>query len=104
MLYTNECHAYRRAIDELAAALDEARLPVRFALCRIDGKTDAKKRKFSGSPTIQLDGEDIDLEARAVKNFAVAACRPYQWEGKSYDWPPKAMIVAALLKKYGKKT
>ena len=86
-------------MDELETALDEVRLPVKFIMIRIDKLADAKKMKFAGSPAIHIDGEDIDPKAREIKKFAVVACRPYYYEGKSYDWPPKSMIVDALKKR-----
>lgn len=99
LFYTASCHAYRRAMDELETALDEVGLPVKFTMMRIDKLSEAKSMKFAGSPAIHVNGEDIDPKAKEIKNFAVVACRPYFWEGKSYDWPPKAMIIEALKKK-----
>lgn len=99
LLYTSSCHAYRRAMEELEAALDETGFPVLFTMIRVDKQSDAKKYRFSGSPAIHLDGEDIDPHAGEIKNFSAVACRPYLWDGKGYDWPPKAMIVEALKNK-----
>lgn len=99
LLYTVSCHAYRRAMEELEAALDEVGLPVRFSMIRVDKQSDARKFKFSGSPALHIDGEDIDPKAGEIKNFSVVSCRPYLWDGKGYDWPPKAMIVEALKKR-----
>lgn len=99
LLYTASCHAYRRAMEELEAALDETGLPVIFTMIRVDKQSDAKKYKFSGSPSLHIDGEDIDPKANEIKNFSVVSCRPYLWDGKGYDWPPKAMIIDALKKR-----
>ncbi len=85
-------------MDELEAALNEAGLPVKFTMVRIDKPEQAKEFKFAGSPAIHIDGIDVDPKAKEIKNFAVVACRPYYWEGKSYDWPPKAMIAEVLKK------
>lgn len=89
-------------MDEIEAALSESGLPVNFRMTRVDTVTDAKHYKFAGSPAIHVDGEDIDPKAKEIKNFAVVACRPYWFGGKSYDWPPKAMIVSALNEKMQK--
>ena len=99
LLYTTSCHAYRRAMEELEAALDEMKLSVIFTMIRVDKQADAKKYKFSGSPAIHINGIDIDPRAGEIKSFSVVSCRPYLWDGKGYDWPPKAMIVEALKKK-----
>ncbi len=96
LLYTSGCHAYRRAMDEIEAALSEAGLPVNFRMTRVDTVIEAKRHKFAGSPSILIDGVDIDSGAKEVKKFSVVACRPYRWKDKPYDWPPKAMIMEAL--------
>ncbi len=88
-------------MEELEAALDEMKLSIVFTMIRVDKQADAKKYKFSGSPAIHINGTDIDPHAGEIKNFSVVSCRPYLWEGKGYDWPPKAMIVEALKKKQG---
>jgi hypothetical protein len=46
---------------------------------------------FLGSPTVQIDGVDIEVSSRARSDFAVA-CRLYGSSGT----PPGDMIAAAL--------
>jgi hypothetical protein len=52
--------------------------------------------RFFGSPTVQVNGEDVDPKAKMVTKYGMSSCRPYFWNGKSYDYPPKEMIMEAL--------
>lgn len=48
--------------------------------------------RFLGSPTVQVDGLDIEPSARSRTDFAVG-CRVY---GPSGDVPPRDLVLAAL--------
>ncbi len=95
-LHTDCCHAYHQAFDELEKALKENGVPVQFEVILITSEEEAKKYKFFGSPTIQINGEDVDTKARMVTKYGMSSCRPYFWKGKSYDYPPKGMILKTL--------
>lgn len=96
LLHTVDCHAWKDALVILEQALKEAGQGVRFEVVLIETPQDAQKFKFLGSPTIMVNGIDVDPRARNVTSFAVAACRPYFYNGKSHDYPPKEMIIEAL--------
>jgi len=98
LLFVQGCHAYHQAFDELATTLKEAGLPTRFEALLITSDEEAEKHKFFGSPAVQVDGVDVDPRAEAVTKYGMASCRPYPWQGKSYDFPPKEMILKALKK------
>ena len=63
----------------------------------IKTQKDAEKHKFSGSPTIKINGEDMDTMAKKVTAHSPASCRPYFCKAKFYDYPPREMIMEALL-------
>lgn len=96
LLHTEGCHAYHNAFDELEKALKEKGLPVQFEVRLITSEDDAKEYKFFGSPAIQVNGEDVDPKAKMVTKYSANSCRPYLWKGKSYDYPPKEIILGAL--------
>ena len=96
LLHTEGCHAYHQAFDELEKALKEKGLPVQFEVILISSEEEAKEHKFFGSPTIQINGVDVDPKAKMVTKYGVSSCRPYFWEGKSYDYPPKEIILEVL--------
>lgn len=96
LIHTEDCHAYHQALDEIEKALKEKELPVQFEVILITCEEEAKEYKFFGSPTIQVNGEDVDPKAKMVTKFSMSSCRPYLWKGKPYDYPPKEMIMEAL--------
>lgn len=98
LLHTKECHIYHKAIDELEAALTEHKEDVEFKIILIDSNEKAAKYKFSGSPAIQINNEDIDPLAKKIKKYSITSCRPYFWQNKNFDYPPKEMIIDALKK------
>ncbi len=96
LLHTDQCHIWKTALDELEAALAELGTPVSYQIVRIDSTEQAHQERFSGSPTITIDGVDVDPAARNLTNFGVSSCRPYLYEGQSFEYPPKLMILTAL--------
>ncbi len=96
LLHTESCHAYHEALDEIEKSLKEKGLPVEFEVTLITSQEQAEKYKFFGSPTIQVNGEDVDPRAKTATKYGMSSCRPYFWEHKSYDYPPKEMIMKAL--------
>ncbi len=96
LLHTDQCHIWKTALDELEAALAEFGTPISYKIVRIDTSQQAQMEKFSGSPTVTINGVDVDPAARNLTNFGVSSCRPYRYEGQSFEYPPKAMILEAL--------
>jgi hypothetical protein len=85
-------------MDELEGALEEAGLPVKFEVILVNSQAAAEEHKFIGSPTIRIDGVDIEPEAANVEKFGLGSCRPYFWKDKFYNYPPEDMILAAIKK------
>ncbi len=96
LLYVKGCHAYHQAFDELISALIEAGYAPQFEVVMVETNEEAEENKFFGSPAIQINGVDVDPKAEKVSKYQASSCRPYIWEGESYDYPPKGMILAKL--------
>lgn len=98
LLHTDDCHVWKEALSQLESALAEVGLAVKYEVINVKSTEEAQKYKFAGSPSIQIDGEDIDPRAKGIKTYTVVACRPYFYNGKSFDYPPKEMLVEELKK------
>lgn len=96
LLHTLDCHAWRDALVVLEEALKEAQEEIKFEVTLVENNEQAQRFKFLGSPTILVDGQDVDPMAKKATNFAVVACRPYFYKNKTYDYPPREMILEAL--------
>lgn len=64
-----------------------------------------KENEGIASPTILINGKDIQDIILTKKCDACSAalkrcikCRTYKWEGKAYKFPPKEMIKQAIAK------
>lgn len=96
-LYHNrECGSYLQAIQALEEALIDTNIPPLFIIQLVQNDEDAQKYKFFGSPTIKIDGKDIDSDADKTAAYHVSGCRMYVWKDKTHDHPPKEMIMGAL--------
>jgi len=75
----------------------------------VQSEEQARELGFISSPTIRLNGKDIQLEVKeslcescgeiAGENID---CRVWIWQGQEYTAPPKGMIIEAILQEvYG---
>ncbi len=95
-LHTVDCHVWKVGLDALESALREARLPVSYEIILVTSAAQAEKLRFMGSPTILINGRNVDPMRRKLKKTIYAGCTIYLWKGKSYEYPPKEMIMVAL--------
>lgn len=83
------------ATSHAREAIARAGLPSDLRIVRIDGPADAIRLRFLGSPTIRVDGVDVDGAADARTDFGMQ-CRVYSVDGRLAGAPPVAWIEAAL--------
>lgn len=99
------------AIEAVKTVLEVTNVGVQINKINVISEALAIEHKFVSSPTIRINGEDIQLE---VKEDACSSCgdlcgddvdcRVWSYQGKDYTVPPKAMVVEAILKAvYGTK-
>ena len=103
VLHTKGCQGYHRALDELEDALAECDFEPIYTMRVVRTAQEAQEFKFFGSPTVRIDGKDIDPKAEHMTYFGIGTCRPYFWEGNAYDYPPKDMITQAIMRMYPNK-
>lgn len=96
LLHTSDCHAWKTALDVLEEALSKGGHETHYEVILVATDEEAKLLEFLGSPTVRIDDIDVDPRARTVTNYGLAACRPYFYQGKIYDYPPKDLISEAL--------
>ena len=94
--YAPDCHVWEKALGELEEAIAARRLSARVRRVVVRTKKDAERFKFTGSPTITVDGVNVDPMRRSVTRFSALSCAPYFYRGQAYEYPPLEMIVVAL--------
>ena len=101
-LYWEECPSHRQCFERLQEAMREEGTDT--PIVRIDVTTDEQAREigFAGSPTILIDGRDIDPPP-VDETYYGLTCRTYRHEdGRISPMPSKETIRRALLAAVGK--
>ncbi len=91
VLYFEDCPNYKPAVEIVRRTAEELGVDADIELVYIDSTESANANRFLGSPTIQVEGIDIDPAARDRRDFGLS-CRRYG----SIGVPPRDMIVDAL--------
>lgn len=93
VVYFQGCPNHEPVKALVQAVADEIGVPIDLSEIKIESDSDAKRERMLGSPTIQVNGSDIDPTARGRDDFAMS-CRVF---GGADGLPPREMIAAALL-------
>lgn len=101
LLYTRDCQAWPQALENLKLALSKANLAEKPKLIPIETETQAELYNFFASPTIHIDGVDIDPSARRISRRGLGRERPYFYNKQAYRVPPVELILAGLRELYG---
>ncbi len=93
-LYWEECPSHERALERLRAVMEEEGIEAEVELIEVKTEEQAKELRFVGSPTIRIDGVDIDPPSHEVYGLD---CRIYYLEdGRVSPLPSEEMIRDAL--------
>ena len=95
-LYWDGCPSHPQALRELKAAMSELGLePDAVEVREIDTDDAANAERFTGSPTIRVDGRDID--ASGAKARPALTCRIYHLaDGRASPIPSREQLEEAL--------
>jgi len=102
-LYFRGCPNQEAARKLLVEVLRENRIKVTLHNMRIDSRDEAIAKRFLGSPTIRLNGVDIEPGAENRHDYGMQ-CRVYLAGGKYTGMPSKEMISTALRKALAEST
>jgi len=117
LLYILDCPWCVKTKKLIRESLKELGVKADIEEILIDSDEKAKKYKFVGSPTIRVNGKDIQKEVNKgqclpceelvkhteeatefVKQECRYGCRIYFYKGKQYPYPSKEMIKEAIKK------
>ncbi|MBV8729070.1 MAG: DUF2703 domain-containing protein [Acidobacteriia bacterium] len=90
VLYSEDCPNYVPTLDRLRAVLREEGVNVDVQEVEIEDAFAAERLRFIGSPTVRVNGLDIETVARSLIGGGLA-CRRY-----AGGLPSETMIRAAL--------
>lgn len=93
------------AISDVAKVLELTGVEVVVNKIHIDSEEKAIQYRFKSSPTIRINGKDIQLEMKESLCESCGDlcgdevdCRVWIYNGREYSVPPKAMIINAILR------
>lgn len=99
-----ECPSWERALRRLRVAMEELGLdPDRIHVTEVTDEDDAERATFIGSPTIRVDGEDV--QPPAAGEPVGLSCRIYRHrDGRITPLPDQDDVRDALRKAIQKET
>jgi len=96
VLYFDECSTYVKAVEMVREVLSDANIDAHVELIKVEDENRARHLRFVGSPTIRVDGRDIDDQAEGNSDYGLR-CRLYMGNDRMSGLPPREMIEAALV-------
>lgn len=95
IFYFQGCPNHEAAVRRVREILQEERVSADIVETEVLDPVIAQRVRFLGSPTIQIDGRDVEPDARESEAYAIV-CRTYRDGGAPSGMPSEAMIRAAV--------
>lgn len=98
LLYWDGCPSHPEALELLREAAETTGRGDEIVLLEVRTQAEAEELAFPGSPTIRVDGHDVD-PVGAAAGRAMLACRIYRLpDGRPSPVPTREQIEEALRK------
>jgi hypothetical protein len=95
LLYFDGCPSYERFLPRLRAVVAEAGIRDEVQLRRVESPEAAVVERFLGSPTVRVDGVDVEPGADTRSDFGLK-CRLYSTPDGLQGTPRAEWVVEAL--------
>jgi hypothetical protein len=95
LLYFDGCPSYEALLPRLGRLLARENVAEELELRRVESAEAAVRERFLGSPSVRVEGRDVDPGAADRCDFGVK-CRLYRTEEGLAHVPPDEWIRAAL--------
>jgi hypothetical protein len=95
ILYFAGCPNHAAAVDLVRTVLREEGAAAEMVEVEIKDSSMAQKVGFLGSPSIRVNGQDVERSARSAGSFGLT-CRTYFAEGRRFAAPPCEWIRDAV--------
>jgi hypothetical protein len=94
-LYYEDCPSHEQALERLRAVMFEEGIQAEINVIKVETEKEAQRLRFIGSPTILINGQDIDPPS--IEAGYALTCRAYRLEnGRISPLPSATMIRRAL--------
>ena len=95
VFYFDGCPSYDALLPRLRELMAEAGVDERIELKAVESVEAAERDRFLGSPTLRIDGQDIEPAARERTDFGLK-CRLYASADGVRGTVPEKLVVTAL--------
>ncbi len=90
-LYFDGCPSHEKAVESLKDVLEETGIEAEIERINVVDDDMAVEQNFFGSPSIRINGVDVDPVARESTAYS-RQCRIYNTDEGILGWPTKEMI------------
>jgi hypothetical protein len=95
LLYLDGCPGYEALLPRLREIVSAEGSGGDLEVRRVGSSEEAVRERFLGSPTVRIDGEDVEMDARTRIDYGLK-CRLYRTAATLSPVPPDEMIREAL--------
>lgn len=95
VLYFDGCPSHEAFLPRLGRLLERARVDDPVELVKVESAEDAERQRFLGSPTLRINGRDVDPGADERTDYGLK-CRLYRTPGGQQQQPADEWVLAAL--------
>lgn len=96
ILHNSECNFWETLKKDLEKFCQEKNFDYAIQDVLISSDQEAQQWKFSGSPQLLINGEDVDPNAFKITNYHASGCRPVLYKGTFYEYVPIDLIKDTL--------
>jgi hypothetical protein len=101
VLYVQDCPHYQGALALVERVQAEVGIDAELRAILIVDQTAAERARFPGSPTVRVDGRDVEPGSEPAVEYTLA-CRLYRLEHRFAGQPQERWIREALLRAAGR--
>jgi hypothetical protein len=101
VLYVQDCPHYPETLALVERVRAELGIEAQLRTTLIDDQTVADQARFPGSPTVRIDGHDVEPGSEPTTEYTVG-CRLYRLEHRFAGQPGERWIREALLRTAGR--
>ena len=95
VLYFPGCPHYLPTVQRVREVLDQERIVATTSELQVADATIASRIGFLGSPSVRVNGADVEPSARGVRDYGLM-CRIYIVDGRREGLPSREMIRLAI--------
>ena len=90
------CPAIEATIEKARRAIAAAKVDADLRVVVVSTDEEAERLRFLGSPTVRVDGVDVEASARERVDYGLQ-CRLYSVDGRPACIPPPADWITSVL-------